>query len=55
MPKLHDGRHFEDLGMITSLLSKKPMAKTPQKPLIEVLPGSQLNSLMDNGRFHYGG
>ena len=40
VPKLHAGVHFENLGMITSLLSKKqPTSKTPQNPLIEVLPG----------------
>ena len=40
VPKLHVGVHFENLGMITSLLSKKqPTSKTPQNPLIEVLPG----------------
>ena len=45
VPKSVAGHHFENLGMITSLLSKKPAhtqpdaAKVDTKPLIEVLPG----------------
>lgn len=39
VPKKIAGYHFENLGMITSLLSKKPSAKISHKPLIEVLPG----------------
>ena len=40
VPKCVAGHHFENLGMITSLLSKKPpAAKVGSKPLIEVLPG----------------
>ena len=42
VPKCVTGHYFENLGMITSLLSKKPQpaaAKVGTKPLIEVLPG----------------
>jgi protein SHQ1 len=40
VPKRSTGHHFDNLGMITSLLSKKPAAaKMASKPLIEVLPG----------------
>ena len=39
VPKKEAGLHFDSLGMITSLLSKKSAAKKMHKPLIEVLPG----------------
>ena len=43
LPKLHRGQHFENLGMITSLLSKKPakdLRNIGASPGIEVAPGS---------------
>ena len=43
LPKLHRGQHFENLGMITSLLSKKPakdLWNIGASPGIEVDPGS---------------
>ena len=41
LPKLHTGEYFNNLGMLTTLLSKKPagnMSKTA-KPPIEVMAG----------------
>lgn len=40
LPKLQTGEHFDNLGMLTTLLSKKPTKpiKT-EKPLIEVIGG----------------
>ena len=43
LPKLHPGQHFDNLGMITSLLSKKPaedLRNVGVCPGIEVVPGS---------------
>ena len=43
LPKLHRGEHFENLGMITSLLSKKPakdLRSVGASPRIEVIPGA---------------
>ncbi|XP_064404821.1 protein SHQ1 homolog isoform X2 [Halichondria panicea] len=38
LPKLQSGEHFDNLGMLTTLLSKKPAKATQsQKPLIEVI------------------
>ena len=43
LPKLHTGEHFGNLGMITSLLSKKPakdLRKIGASPGIEVSVGT---------------
>ena len=43
LPKLHRGEHFENLGMITSLLSKKPvneLRSVGASPRIETVPPS---------------
>ena len=44
LPKLHQGQHFKNLGMITSLLSKKPakdLRNIGATPGIEVVPGNE--------------
>jgi hypothetical protein len=44
LPKLHRGEHFENLGMITSLLSKKPakdLRSVGASPRIEAVPSSE--------------
>ncbi len=43
LPKLQSGEHFDNLGMLTTLLSKKPAKATQsQKPLIEVIGANGL-------------
>ena len=42
LPKLNHGEYFQNLGMLTALLAKKPaenVLKVISKPLIEVLEG----------------
>ena len=42
LPKLNHGEYFQNLGMLTALLAKKPsenVSKVISKPLIEVLEG----------------
>ena len=42
LPKLHPGQHFENLGMITLLLSKKPgkdLNSIGTRPAIEIASG----------------
>ena len=49
VPKRNAGQYFDNLGMITALLSKKPAgtaSKTTSKPLIEVLPGHSVNIIL---------
>lgn len=44
LPKLHRGEHFENLGMITSLLSKKPakdLRSVGASPRIEAVPSGE--------------
>ncbi len=43
LPKLQTGEHFNNLGMLTSLLSHKPVTpSSSQKPLIEVIGGGRI-------------
>ena len=49
VPKRNAGQYFDNLGMITALLSKKPAgtaSKMTSKPLIEVLPGHSVNIIL---------
>ena len=44
LPKRNHGEYFENLGMLTTLLSKKPsrdLGKMTSKPLIEVVGGER--------------
>ena len=52
LPKLHRGQHFENLGMITSLLSKKPakdLRSIGASPRIEVVPSSEASAELGGG------
>lgn len=52
IPKLQSGEHFYNLGMLTALLSRKPLTPTSsQKPLIEVL-GEEEEEEGGRGRQH---
>ena len=48
VPKCNPGQHFENLGMITSLLSKKSASseKVPYKPLFEVISGDNPSNII---------
>ena len=49
VPKRNAGQYFDNLGMITALLSKKPAgtaSKMTSKPLIEILPGHSVNIIL---------